>query len=374
MMTTTTDSTSTNSSLRYQPRLLVITFFALYLLLWVLLPVLLNSEIPGDNIEQLAWSQIPAWGYSKHPPFPTWVLCLFALVFPKGVPLTYALGGLQVAVTLLIAWRLMNETLGSHKALLATVLVTCITYHSNRVHFYNHNTALLVASAASIYCVWRCSRSQDLKWWIALGLCWAVGMLSKYQMALTIACNLIFLYTARAVPLKQLVGRVALAGLLSLLLISPHILWLYTNHFPSFAYASESLSLGLSLADRTHRSLSFFADQLVRLVPMLLLLGILTRLAPKQPSTREQRLGTASQVRTLLAIHAAGPLVMMLLISLILGANLQTHWGTAFLWVIPLWLVSTEFGDRLAAIDPRRVLVAASCVQVIMAIAFAMQL
>ena len=373
-MMTTTDSTSTNSSLRDQPRMAILACFIVYLLLWVLLPLALNSEIPGDNIEQLAWSQIPAWGYSKHPPFPTWVLCLFALVVPKGVPLTYALGGLQVAATLLIAWRLMSETLGRTRALLATLLVTCITYHSNRVHFYNHNTALLVATAASIYCVWRCSRSQDLKWWFALGLCWAVGMLSKYQMALTIACNLIFLCTARPAPWKQLAGRVAVASLLCLIVISPHIVWLYANHFPSFAYASESLSLGLSFADRTHRSLSFFADQLVRLVPMLILLGIFTRLAPKQSPAHEPRLVATSSVRTLLAIHAAGPLIMMLMISLILGANLQTHWGTAFLWVIPLWLVSTRLGDRLAAIDSRRVLIAWGGVQVLMAIAFALQL
>ncbi len=359
---------STVASARY-----ALTFGLLiagYFLIWIVLPLLLHSEIPGDNIEQIVWSDHPALGYSKHPPFPTWILCLFALVFPKTVPLTYVLGGLQVAAMLLLAWRLTDESLGRAKAVLAVLFITCINYYAFRMHFYNHNTVLLTATAASMYCTWRCSHSWQARWWIALGVCWAIGMLSKYQMAVPIACNALFLVLAHRTTPAKLTGRFAIAGTIFLAAISPHVIWLYQNDFPTFGYASHSLAASLSFVRRCSRMASFTADQIVRLLPLLVLLGWLRRGKARDQATHSSG---ASQVRTFFAIHAWGPLIVMLLLSLLAGVDLQTHWGTAFLWVIPLWVLTTPFGDHLATLGEKKLLIAWVAIQMLMIITYILE-
>ena len=41
---------------------------------WALWAAIFNQAQFGDNIEQFNWSQSLQWGYSKHPPLPTWLI------------------------------------------------------------------------------------------------------------------------------------------------------------------------------------------------------------------------------------------------------------------------------------------------------------
>jgi hypothetical protein len=62
----------------------------------------------------------------------------------------------------------------------------------------------------------------------------------------------------------------------------------------------------------------------------------------------------------------------MELMGLLLGVDLQMHWGTAFLWMLPLWLMTTSWGDRLVAIGPRTVFAGIVLAQIVMAVVYAM--
>ena len=266
-----------------QPRVMVLAAYTLaYLLVWALTPLLSHWSIPDDNLEQLAWVLRPDWGYYKHPPFPTWVLWAFERVFPHSVPLTYMLGSLQVAAMLVIAWRLTVELLDQRRAIVAVLMISCMTYYTNRLHFYNHNTALLVAHAAALYCVWRCVSTGRTLWWVLLGLCWGAGMLAKYQMLIAIACNVGFLgmlaqrESWRAERIEFLKG-IALAGAICIAMLTPHVLWLVRNHFPTFAYASHSMAADLPLWQRPLSIAGFLANQVWRVTPIAALAALLLR-------------------------------------------------------------------------------------------------
>ena len=227
-------------SLDFRARSLTPWAFAYLLsfaLFWAAAPWLLGLAPPPDNLEQLTWAQHPALGYAKHPPLPTLILWLFEQVAPAGIPLTYALGGLQVLMTTVLAWLTGRATLDGRRAALGAALITCISYYTLRLHYYNHNTALLCATAASMLCVWQAVRSGRWSWWMALGLCWAAGLLCKYQMALTILCNLVFAAReVRAGSARRWLG-LCISATVAAALCLPHLLWLVWHHFPSFAYA-----------------------------------------------------------------------------------------------------------------------------------------
>ena len=155
-------------------RLALLLYYAAYFASWLLLPALLGEEPAHDNLEQLDWARHPALGYSKHPPLPTWVLWLFEQIFPTGVNLTYALGGLTVAAMLGCAWYVTRCLLGGRLAWRATLLCTVVTWYTLRMNFYNHNSVLLATTAASFAALVHALRRDPARDWMLLGLCWGV--------------------------------------------------------------------------------------------------------------------------------------------------------------------------------------------------------
>jgi hypothetical protein len=78
--------------------------------------------------------------------------------------------------------------------------------------------------------------------------------------------------------------------------------------------------------------------------------------------------------RRFLAIHAFGPLIFMTVLCVFLGVELQMHWGTAFLWAIPVWIAATPWGEKVAVLNEKQVLGWVAAAQIVMAVAFALKL
>ena len=346
----------------------LLAFAGAALLLWAVLPLAYHWDVPQDNLEQLTWALTPDWGYTKHPPFPTWVLIAFQQVLPNGLWLTFALGAAQVALMMAVAFTLTAELYGRRAAVVAVLLIGLLTYYTQRLHFYNHNTALLVAHALACLCVWRALVRGGTLWWWLLGLVWGAGLLSKYQMVLTIACNLAYLVLAtRGSPWREerrdLVRGVLLAGTVAALAILPHVIWLVRNDFPTFGYASHSMAADLPLAARPRDIAAFLGNQVGRCLPALLL-GALLLLLERRPRSAvpsaqlaaralpqglSPAAGTAA-ARWLLPVHALGPFILMTALSAFLGVDLQMHWGTAFLWLMVPLALGTRAGRRLTQV------------------------
>ena len=352
----------------------VVGFVLVWLVLWTALPLLGGAEIPSDNLEELGWATHLEWGYAKHPPLPTWLIyaCTLGRTFPATVAMTYALGALQVAMMLYAAWLIGRKLLGARDACVAVLLITCITFYTNRMHFFNHNTALLVATAGAVYCLWNAVQTNQLRWWLALGACWGIGMLSKYQMVVTIACNLAYLCTQRPANVAATLRRLMLAGAVSIALCVPHLLWAFTHGSPTAHYALKYVGAEQSLGARLSRMLSFDADQVARVAPALALL-----FAWRRPSRPDGSLAGAldyrvrrARVRLFLAIHAWGPLVIMNSLGLLIGLQLGMHWGTAFLWLLPLWYVATPTGQRSMRVPASLLLTGTALIQALMVLVF----
>ena len=61
---------------------------------------------------------------------------------------------------MLFGWKVANASLGSALARIAILAMTTITFHTQRLNLYNNNSALLVANAAAMLCVWRAVTSN----------------------------------------------------------------------------------------------------------------------------------------------------------------------------------------------------------------------
>jgi 4-amino-4-deoxy-L-arabinose transferase-like glycosyltransferase len=343
---------------RHGPQLLL-GFVLLHLAVWTVVPWLGQWTVPVDNYEQLSWVQHVDWGYAKHPPFPTWVLAFAELILPHGVPLTYALGAVCTGFMLWTAWRLGDELLGRKHALMVVLLICGITYYTSHVRYFNHNTLLMVAHAGATLCVWRCANGSRNGWWLLLGLLWGIGMLSKYQMALSIGCNVCFLALLARDPrhhgeVRSWFKGVLVASVVCGLMLMPHAIWLVHNDFTTFGYASHSMAANQGFLQRLLNILEFIGHHFGRVLPMLIIAVALLWLGRKQQlgfvasEPVDATDGRQRDAALLLQIHAFAPFVLMVLLTLMGGVALQIHWGTAYLWLTGLWFMSSDSGRKLA--------------------------
>lgn len=342
--------------------------------LWHLGSVALSP--PADDIEQLTWMRSLQWGYYKHPPLPTWMLWAFVQLTGWSAWSSYLLGALCTLASLAIYTALLREVYGRHYALVGLLAALCITFYNGRLNYYNHNTVLMLWVALSAWLWWRILTRPQLRWWIALGVVAALGMLSKYQYALTALCGL-WLFARHSLwrsPLQRRGLMLALA--IALALVLPHALWLLQQERGPIAYAMHS-SLGAhrGLVQSLTASTTWLVDWLFnRCLPALLLLAGVwwaQRRATAPGARQSNSAGTPHAAQTeaygasVLLCWGLLPPLAMVVMGVLGGVDLQLQWGTAFaLWTVPVlmaWL-----GLREQALGVRRVVALAGVLFVLL--------
>jgi len=333
--------------------------------LWTVLPTLLLSAPHGDNVEQLNWSHAVQWGYSKHPPLPTWLLCGAIEIFGRTAMLTYALAMTCVGLALAAVWLCARELMEREVALAALLFSSANYYLMGRGSFLNHNTVMLPFIAISAWAVIRIVRGASWRVWLLLGLVQALGLLTKYQMCVTILASALALLVAGVHRRPGFAKNLALATAATLMPLIPHGLWLASHQFSSFEYAGHSLLAALGAAERLRAVSGFFFQQVGRLAPAIaafLLFLAFKWLMPHRAAHAivepEAEAGEeAAAVARALAMLALAPLATIVLIGLALGVALQNHWGTASTLLLPLWLcflgrkrLTWTFGPAAAAV------------------------
>jgi 4-amino-4-deoxy-L-arabinose transferase-like glycosyltransferase len=318
-------------------------------LIWSVVPAVLLSAPHGDNVEQLNWSHGLQWGYSKHPPLPTWLLRAAIDVFGPSAALTYALAMACVAAALLLLWLCAREVMEPHRALIALLVSTANYYLMGRGSFLNHNTVMLPFVALSAWAVLRIVKGGGGAMWLVLGLAQALGLLTKYQMGLCVIANAAALLSAGVHRQPRFWRHLALAAAATLLPLVPHALWLVDHQFSTFEYAGHSLLAGLDPVQRFKSGIGFVGQQLARLAPALLVLALAAGIdavwrpasAPGAPavSPSEARSAKADAMRAL-AVLALTPMAAIVLLILVAGVAPQNHWGSSATLLIPLALVS----------------------------------
>ncbi len=295
---------------------------------------------PADNIEQLLWVGSLEAGYYKHPPLPTWLFWLPVRLLGGSAWTSYLAGAAFTLTAMAVLWSLLARLRGQRHATLALLATLCVTFYNGRLHYYNHNVVLLLFVTAAAALCWQACSTGRLRWWAALGVCIGLGLLAKYQMALAAASTLAFWLHQRGWRSRQHRRGLLLAVLLALLVALPHLRWLPANDFGPIRYAmGSSLAAGLGPLDRLLGAARWLLDQLLnRALPAWLLLGLAARMAwrrrdaasPSPASTRPEPAQPAAS-RALLVCWGVLPLLSITALGALLGADLQLHWGTAFL-------------------------------------------
>lgn len=342
---------------------------------WTVLMAISHTAPDLDGMEELVWAVSLEWGYTKHPPLPSWILHGLVQLFGRPLWLPFLAGMSASAAALWFIWLLGREFTSAAKAAAAVLLVSVTLYFSVRGTIYNHDTAQLWSVAACTWLFYRALRYQRLSSWCWLGVVAALSTLTKYSAIIQFTAFFLFMLRHGSFRDPRTVRGVALGAVSFLVVMLPHLWWLLGTDFAPFRYAGGSLDAGGRM-EALDDALSFVGTQLARLAPMFAAWAawlVWQRRRPACAIEPDDHVYWARHLtpwdRSFLLWVGVAPCFATLLVSTALGTRLVAAWGTTFfiLWGFLLfWQLRGNERETL-----RRIALAVLAIQLAMALGYA---
>jgi dolichol-phosphate mannosyltransferase len=258
------------------------------------------------------YSQHLDFGYLDHPPMVSWLISLGTAVFGNsefGVRIGALCCG---AISSFYMYRLARDLFGEPSALVAVVLLQALPFFFFAGMLMTPDAPLTAAWVATFYHIERAVIAGRGKAWWGVGVCFGLGLLSKYTIGLLGASTLIFmLLDARASRWLRRPEPYA-AALLALALFSPVIFWNAHHDWASFAFQTSR-----RLADPPRFALPHFMGSiLVLLTPTGLVAAGIMLLGRRPDAFTVEGAGDKARAWRLIQVSIVVPLAVFVVFSL----------------------------------------------------------
>ena len=258
-------------------------FVLSHLIIWTLIPSLTNKNLPLDTIEALAWGSNLDWGFNKHPPMSAFFTEVFFNIFGAQDWAYYLLSQIFLVTAFYYVFKLACEILENLKlALISVLLLVSIYFYNFTSPEFNVNVCQLPFWSLVVYYSWKIYNSKKIEFkdCFLIGLFGAIGFLSKYLFLylLTSIC-LLFVYSIFINKTKKFDFKYLIIFEVFLVLLVPHLIWLFNNEFITITYGLKRTGLeeNVILNHIQNNSIIFLFKQIGLLVPFFFLLWLLIK-------------------------------------------------------------------------------------------------
>ncbi len=299
-------------------------FLLTHLLLWTLIPSFSNTNLPLDTIEALAWGSNLNWGFSKHPPFSAFAVEFFYMIFSNKDWAYYFLSQIFVVTAFYFVWKFSNEILENKTySFLSVLLLSGIYFYNFTTPEFNVNISQLPFWALTVYFFWRGLSINKKTDWVLFGIFSAFGFLSKY-LFIYILITLFIFFIFNLKDYSRSIQNYILSILISIILITPHFIWLYNNDFITIFYGIDRTGLSdFNLINHFKNPVFFLLKQIIILTPLFMMSFIIIKKLRFRISFKDKK------TFFLLSINLI-PLFLILITSVLTGAKIRTMWMTPF--------------------------------------------
>ena len=303
-------------------------FVLSHLLIWTFIPSLTNKNLPLDTIEALAWGSNLDWGFNKHPPMSAFFPEVFYQIFGAQDWAYYLLSQIFVLIAFFYVFKFANEILGNIKlSLIAVLLLESIYFYNFTTPEFNVNVCQLPFWSLVIYYSWRIFESKEIKFidCFLVGLFAALGFLSKYLFVyLLVSIDLLFIYLIVIQKTKKFDFKYLITLEIFIILLVPHLIWLYNNDYITILYGLKRTGLESSgIIDHIKYPFLFLLKQIGILIPFFLLIYLLVKKIKFKVNLKDKKLLFLISINIL-------PIVLMFLTSAITGSKIRTMCMTPF--------------------------------------------
>ncbi|MEC7143462.1 MAG: glycosyltransferase family 39 protein [Pseudomonadota bacterium] len=299
------------------------SFILSHLLIWTLIPSISNVNLPLDTIEALAWGSNLDWGFNKHPPFSAFAVEVFFSFFGSQDWAYYLLSQIFIIIAFIYVWKLSNEIFKNKiYSLLSLLALEGIFFYNFTTPEFNVNVSQLPFFALTSYFLWRGINSKKNSDWILFGIFSAFGFLSKYLFIYFLFS--IFLFLIVIYQNKKIIKCYILSIIVTLLILTPHLFWLFENNFITIFYGLNRSGLNeTQLLNHLINPIIFISKQIFILIPFFLMIFVLLKKISFRINIKSKK------ILFLLTISFL-PFLLVLLTSFLTGAKIRTMWMTPF--------------------------------------------
>ena len=301
-------------------------FIIFHLFLWTVIPSISNTNLPLDTIEALAWGSNLDWGFNKHPPFSAFAVEFFFTIFGNNDWAYYFLSQIFVLIAFYFVWKVSNELLEDKLlSLLSVLLLSGIYFYNFTTPEFNVNVSQLPFWALSVYFFWKGINLNKNLDWILFGIFSACGFLSKYLFIyLMISIDLLFIYLIFIKKTKKFDFKYIITIEVFIVLLVPHLVWLFNNDFITVYYGLKRTGLeGSAIFDHLKYPIIFLIKQIGILVPFFFLIYLLVKKIRFKINFKDKKF------LFLIAINIL-PIALIFVTSMITGSKIRTMWMTPF--------------------------------------------
>ncbi len=308
-------------------------FITLHLFIWTLVPTLTNVNLPLDTIEALAWGSNLEWGFNKHPPASAFLVAVFYKIFGTNDWAYYLLSQICVIISFFVVWKLSLDFLKNKiHSLVAVLLLEGIYFYNYTTPEFNVYICELPFWALTVFFAWEGYNKNNIKSWILLGIFSAIGFLSHYLFIYLLLGIKVFFWH-RILKDKRFDFKYFISGTIFILIIIPHLIWLKENNFVTLSYGMHRTGLkDFNFLDHFEHPFIFFLKQIGILVPFFIMSFILIEKVKPKLDFNNKRL-------LFLITTIFGPLIFIILTSIVLGIKIRTMWMTPFYLFMGLFMV-----------------------------------
>lgn len=296
----------------------------LQVLIWTLVPTLVNDALPIDVVEGYLWGREWVIGTYKHPALPSWILEASRLATGVAGWPAYLISQVFIVATLACVYQLGRELLGSIAGATGTLLLFGVYYFSWPTAEFNHNVAQMPFWAAFIWLLWRAVENPRLLNWLALGIIAGASLYTKLSTGIILVVGAgWFLADAKARAHLKTAGP-WIAAATAAMIIAPLLHWLWITDFQAFGYASQRARSGTSVSQL--KFLVVFVLMHAGLVVLLAASGSLSSSARADgPNTPAPSRRATAYILTMAIV----PLVLVVGVAIALGVRMRPPWGTS---------------------------------------------
>jgi 4-amino-4-deoxy-L-arabinose transferase-like glycosyltransferase len=310
-----------------------------YAVAWTLYGVIAKSsqDINADMAEQVIWARELALGYPKHPPFLTYVVKLWFLIFPLTDWAFTLLAAATVSAGLYLAFELCGIWLDGEKRAAAPFLLAVIPFYNFLGLKFDHNSALIPLWALTMLTFMRSLETRRNTWAITTGLAAAAAVLTKYWSGFLLAAlgSAALLDRGRDAYLRS--DAPWLTAFVLLLAVQPHLAWLVHEHFPPLTYVAQE-RMANSASDFANSLFEFVGGTIGYASVALGLVIILIR--PSMKAVRDSWFASEPTRRPATLLFWT-PLLLPLIVALVLRINLISIWNSPSLGLLPVMMLAS---------------------------------
>ncbi len=212
-------------------------FLLLHTILWTLGPWLTRSSLPHDTLESITWGLQWQWGYNKHPFLAAWISAAMHHLYGASDLPIYFLAQLVVTATFILTWQFARKLLPPVHAIIAALVLDGVLYYNINSFNLTPDTLQSPLWVLLVLCFYQATKNGSITGWIATGIVAGLCILTKYQVAMLLVPMTLFCFTNPAARACFFSPGIYLAAGLILLVISPHLIWLWQNDFQTIRYA-----------------------------------------------------------------------------------------------------------------------------------------